>query len=838
MTIYFSISVHICDIISPSISSFKMNASSWRKAANLVAQGTQANQQVQAAAMAESNQLKSLPLSALSADDSGLPQVTYGTEQPLAASTPRATSTSIPETQTTDTYHQIIPGMSEHLYPTLVPDGSLSTPIADNHGTFQNQITSEIDKYRQEAVERCERDNNYFNGWHVATNTSSPQQEANLLEQVEEDDEARVPESNGQDTGAYGISPTEHDIQYQDELETIPEEEEEDPQMAEKQYVDNPDTVVYTPDESKEEPSKAIDDTSEDPTIVVGKLVTTAFISDDVRIPTEKVGCLQVTSQLQESLNHFPPESKEKTFEQIYEILQMLDTYLIDNPQQHRYCMSPDSEYISLIMYTTKLEIDLCNFLAIWAVLSILLDTQSNELQYVKTLQQVVDDYYDRCPMEVMSRLEHQITDIMNAMYDSVTNDNFDSISEDTDRVSGAVDNDYDNNDNDQMPYDNDNDQMPYDNDNDQMPYDNNNDQMPYDNDNDQMPYEYDNDNDTARGEMKYDRNMTNDELKDVGIKDTVPYKRDNNMMTKVKRSTETSAVGNDIMREYDNMHKSMEDRQINDFYEARRHIQSTMMGDTPVKTGQNRQCTDNVSDYDREHHRIFKSVHHRLDLGPNMLLGAQQHTTVESAAALKIQDKIEGKYNENMQTKNGQYRNEMYKRAENMIPQLDGTFNISDNSDSDLHSYLDLAGADIIPYRMRGQKQRYDENERANTNRCSALKDYTKPNTKVKIQRQKVPDDEDIDIDKIVKGDKPKDDRKSATKIEKQYREKEAKRLALEKAKRIQMQKDMKDKEAKRLALEKAQIEALIEKHRPRTLKTPEEVSTLGTGKNANIDG
>ena len=59
-----------------------------------------------------------------------------------------------------------------------------------------------------------------------------------------------------------------------------------------------------------------------------------------------------------------------------------------------------------------------------------------------------------------MSRLEHQITDIMNAMYDSVTNDNFDSISDDTDRVSGMVDNDYDKNDNDQMPYDNDNEQM------------------------------------------------------------------------------------------------------------------------------------------------------------------------------------------------------------------------------------------------------------------------------------------------------------------------------------------------------------------------------------------
>ena len=55
-------------------------------------------------------------------------------------------------------------------------------------------------------------------------------------------------------------------------------------------------------------------------------------------------------------------------------------------------------------------------------------------------------------------------------------------------------------------------------------------------------------------------------------------------MMTKVKWSIETSEIGNDFMREFKNMCKSMEDRQINDFFEARTHIQSAMMGDTPVK--------------------------------------------------------------------------------------------------------------------------------------------------------------------------------------------------------------------------------------------------------------
>ena len=390
----------------------------------------------------------------------------------------------------------------------------------------------------------------------MATNTSSPQQEANFLEEDDgtcsddEADNANVLEFNGQDTGAYYGSSSEHNFQPQDELETIPEEEE--PQMEENQDIANQDTVVFTPDESEEEPfNTAIDDTSDDPTIVTGKPVTTAFVSDDVPIPIEKVGCLQVTSQLQEFLNHFPSESKEKAFEQIYQILQVFNAYLIDNPQQHQYCMSPDSEYISLITYATKFEIDLYNFLAIWAVLSILLDTKSNELQYVKNLQQVVNDYYKKYSMEVMRRLEQQTAEILDVMYHSVTNQNFHRVSDDVDSISGTVDNDSDKIDTDYI----------------------------------QMPY--DDDNDNATGQMKGEQNMTN-ELKDIDTNDTVPYERNDNEMTKVKWSIETNDVDNDFLREYDKMYKSMEDRQINDFYEAQRHIQNTMMGDTPVKTVQN----------------------------------------------------------------------------------------------------------------------------------------------------------------------------------------------------------------------------------------------------------
>ena len=196
----------------------------------------------------------------------------------------------------------------------------------------------------------------------MSTNTSNPQQAANFLEGDDDagnDEEANnsiIPKSHEQDSGTHYNSPSKGESQPHDELDTIPEEEEEEPQMKEQSDPADQDTLVFTPKESEEEPfNTAIDNTSDDSTIIMGKPVTTAFISDQVCIPTKKVGCLQVTNQLQEFLNHFPPKSIEKAFKQIYQILQLLDKYLIDNPKQYQYCMSPDSEYITLISCATNL---------------------------------------------------------------------------------------------------------------------------------------------------------------------------------------------------------------------------------------------------------------------------------------------------------------------------------------------------------------------------------------------------------------------------------------------------------------------------------------------------
>ena len=233
-----------------------MNASSWRKVADFIAQGTQATQKIQAAATADFNQLESLLLSSLAADSSP-PQVNYGPEQPLAASTPRATTTPVGEIQPTDPYCQIIPGMSECLNPTLTADGSLSTPASDDCSTLHKQIMSELDKYLQEAAEKREAEDNYFDRCHTSTNTSPLQEEDNYLEEddvnIDNASKPTIVESHEQDTGLHHINSSDRQTQLQDNLATIPKE---DINPADQ------DTLVFDSGESDEEPFNTAIDTT------------------------------------------------------------------------------------------------------------------------------------------------------------------------------------------------------------------------------------------------------------------------------------------------------------------------------------------------------------------------------------------------------------------------------------------------------------------------------------------------------------------------------------------------------------------------------------------------
>ena len=114
-------------------------------------------------------------------------------------------------------------------------------------------------------------------------------------------------------------------------------------------------------------------------------------------------------------------------------MLSLLDKYLYDNPKQHTHCISSDNEYVTLLKYAICLNIDVTTFPSLWAVLSILLDTQDGQHKYVKHLQEEYNTYYEDKSRKYMLKLEGKSVEIQNHMYDSVTQ-NFD-------RVSGIHDN-------------------------------------------------------------------------------------------------------------------------------------------------------------------------------------------------------------------------------------------------------------------------------------------------------------------------------------------------------------------------------------------------------------
>ena len=100
--------------------------------------------------------------------------------------------------------------------------------------------------------------------------------------------------------------------------------------------------------------------------------------------------------------------------------------------------MSSDNEYVVLLKYAICLNIDLSMFPTVWAVLSILLDTQDGNLEYVKLLQDEYNRYYESKSRKYMENLEEKAIEIQNCMHDSVAHD-FDRVSDYDDNGSTPV---------------------------------------------------------------------------------------------------------------------------------------------------------------------------------------------------------------------------------------------------------------------------------------------------------------------------------------------------------------------------------------------------------------
>ena len=163
----------------------------------------------------------------------------------------------------------------------------------------------------------------------------------------------------------------------------------------------------------------AIDDDEQDDTIQSGHLVTQPFLSKSVRVPTIEVGCFSFTQILQDYLRAYPPQSHADAYLQIQQMAQWLDVYLSKYPAQYINCMTSDSEFVAFINHTIQLVLDLTVYPNIWAVLSILLETQDVNASYIQTMH----DYYNRCydmrTQDYMVLIEKAAEQSKNNMYNN-----------------------------------------------------------------------------------------------------------------------------------------------------------------------------------------------------------------------------------------------------------------------------------------------------------------------------------------------------------------------------------------------------------------------------------
>ena len=110
-------------------------------------------------------------------------------------------------------------------------------------------------------------------------------------------------------------------------------------------------------------------------------------------------------------------------------------------------------------------------------------------------------------------------------MYDSMTKHNFDRVPGAVDRVSGVADSNLDNI------------------------------------DTNKTKLTYDNDSDTNTGSTKHDQ-KTKRKPKGTDTQDNVQNDRHDNKVTQVKWSTETNEIDNQYLRDYDSVHRQIEDKQ------------------------------------------------------------------------------------------------------------------------------------------------------------------------------------------------------------------------------------------------------------------------------------
>ena len=79
--------------------------------------------------------------------------------------------------------------------------------------------------------------------------------------------------------------------------------------------------------------------------------------------------------------------------------------------------MTSDSEFVAFVNHAIQLALDLTTYLNIWAVLSILLETQDVNTSYVQVMHDYYNQFYNTRTEEYMVALEKAAEQSKNNMY-------------------------------------------------------------------------------------------------------------------------------------------------------------------------------------------------------------------------------------------------------------------------------------------------------------------------------------------------------------------------------------------------------------------------------------
>ena len=129
-----------------------MKAKDWQSAAKLI------RERQGKAAIADTSELSSLPLSELSVDESGQPTVLQGPYMPLSTSTPvhmpQGNQQTMDSASDESPFQQVIPGIPQQsLYPSLAALGTSVNTAVSPPIPFSRRVINDIEEQQRKALE-------------------------------------------------------------------------------------------------------------------------------------------------------------------------------------------------------------------------------------------------------------------------------------------------------------------------------------------------------------------------------------------------------------------------------------------------------------------------------------------------------------------------------------------------------------------------------------------------------------------------------------------------------------------------------------------------------------